>query len=191
MHNKHNQKAGRTPRRSSVREPLTDDQIKGLLVSADREWQGIILTGLDTGARLLDAASLRWSHVDLDKREIHFHVPMSPRPHLVPMHSELHGYYASLTRPTDLETPVFPTCFKCAQEGRGRLASKFRSFQSKAGLKAVGFLSLRMTFIHDMNTRGIPEQLVARLVGHWTWQNRPWPLSTISNVVAQLPCRLP
>jgi len=191
MHNKHKQQTGRTLRRPSERKPLADDQIKALLVAADVEWRGIILTGLNAGARLLDVANLHWSNIDMDSRKIHFDLAKSPWQIVVPMNTELHGYYASLTRPADLATPVFSTCFKYAQEGRGRLAARFRWFQGKAGLKPVGFLSLRKTFVHAMKTRCIPERLVAQFLGHFDWQNMPLPPSTIADAVAHLPRRLP
>jgi integrase len=48
------------------------EQIAELLKLADRDWQGCILLGYTTGARLRDAANMRWSAVDVQNGLIRF-----------------------------------------------------------------------------------------------------------------------
>ena len=49
-----------------VKERFTPEQVGRLVAAADRDWAGMVLFGYGSGARLQDAANLRWSDLDLD-----------------------------------------------------------------------------------------------------------------------------
>src|SRR4029077_5564708 len=54
------------------RRPFTEPELQVLMEAADPEWQSMIRFGLYTGARLSDIATLRWSNVDLQRRDLSF-----------------------------------------------------------------------------------------------------------------------
>lgn len=179
-----------TTKRHIEHKPLTTEQIQALLGIADQEWQGLILLGLDAGARLLDAVNLRWNNVDMERREVRFVVAKRNQLLVLPMTGDLHGYFGSLTRPENPEAPVFPTCFKIAQEYPGTLAARFRKLQVKADLAPVSFHCLRLTFLHSLRGLGVSENLMAQLMGYSDWKHLPAPSDVKAAAVAKLPRRI-
>lgn len=176
---------GREPMRRSM--DLTAQQVQSLLAAADTEWKGMILLGLDTGGRLEDVANMRWRSVDMERREVRYVLRKTNHRLVVPMTADLYGHLASLTRPADPEAPVFPSCFKYAQEGYWKLAARFRRLQVKAGLEPVSFHSLRVTFIVALKRLGVPEDLIVQLVGCSPWWIMPARPKTKAEAVARLP----
>jgi len=177
----------KTQRRQIKRQPLTTKQVEALLGAADQEWRGMILTGLYTGQRLLDIANLRWRDIDLEKGTIRFYFAKQGRPFVCPMVSLLVAHLASLAKPADPEAPVFPSCYKDAQEGPGRLTARFRWLQRKAGLEPVGFYSLRYTFINNLLRIGTPDIVVQQAIGMSDWRHYPVALDAIRKALEKLP----
>ena len=173
--------------RQIERKPLTPDRVKALLAAATPEWRGIILTSLYTGQRLLDIASLRWSSLDLERGTIRFYFAKQGRPFVAPMTSVLLKHFAILEQPADPDAPVFPSCFKAAQEGHGKLAARFRWMQAKAGLDPVGFYSLRLTFIYNLHRVGTSQAVAQQAIGMSDWRYHPVPMGEIRKALERLP----
>jgi integrase len=51
----------------------TRDEIKAIVGALEGRWRPLILTAIFTGLRASELRGLRWSDVDLDRREIHVH----------------------------------------------------------------------------------------------------------------------
>jgi integrase len=166
---------------------LTLQQAQALMAAADNEWKGMILTSLHTGQRMMDIAVLTWNSINLEERTIRFYFAKQGRPFIAPMTEDLYAYYASQARPADQKAPVYPSCFKDAQGGSGRLAARFRWLQRKAGLKPVGFYSLRYTFIYGLRRLGASMPLVQQAIGDADWRYTPVPMAEVRNMLTKLP----
>jgi integrase len=68
------------------------DEIGALLKVASLEWQGVILSGYYTGARLTDITRLSWKNIHLETRRIRFTAKKTGRPAEGPMHPELEEF---------------------------------------------------------------------------------------------------
>lgn len=51
----------------------TRDEVKAIVSALEGKWRPVILTAIFTGLRASELRGLRWSDIDLDKREIHVH----------------------------------------------------------------------------------------------------------------------
>ena len=172
---------------SNANKPLTEKRVNALLNAADPEWQGLILLGLGCGARLLDAANLHWSNLDMWRREVRFDVPKTKRRITLPMTEDVHEYFCSLRRPEDPEAPVFPYCFRMAQDFSPKLSRAFKLLQVNAGLVPVSFNRLRQTFVHLLLSLDVPKDLLAELMGYSDSKHQSATKDAKAAIVARLP----
>jgi len=148
------------------RQPLTLEQIQAVEALADPEFQGIIKIGRRTGHRLADIATLRWRDVDLMRQRIR--IPCRKRSDSIalPIPDDLHDYLSGLTRASNPDSPLFPTCCAMAEQNPTRLSWKFRRMQEKAGLRPWPFQSLRLTFVSEMMGAGVPQVVIRAMMGY-------------------------
>lgn len=175
-------------KQSASRETFTIDQLKHLLESADLEWKGMILLGACTGMRIGDAARLTWKEIDLQNKIIRYQ-PQKTVQHrgLKPLEviilPDLENYLLSLPiKNHKADTPLFPTLFKKKVSGGTGLSQLFVELMHQAGIDretvgrkvkgkgrqffALGFHSLRHTYVSLMANAGISRELRMKLAGH-------------------------
>jgi len=161
---------------------FTPEQITRLLGLADRDWQGLILAGYYTGARLGDLARLTWSAVDLAERSISFTQKKTGARLKVPIHSELEEYLLSGSVPDDGRKPLFPKLYHLRGSGKTGLSSSFRRLMDRAGIDAgvarvkageagrnvslLSFHSLRHSFTSALANAGVSAELRQKITGH-------------------------
>lgn len=172
---------------SSVRRPFTPDEIRRLLAVATDEWRSMILFGLYTGLRISDVAMLRWSNVDLERREIAIVVQKTGKSLNLPIAAPLASHLESMPSSDDPRAPLHPKANSTwEREGRtGRLGNQFADLLVDAGLRKpsvkegrgkgqkarrdaqeLSFHCLRHTAISLMKEAGIPESVVMAIAGH-------------------------
>ena len=174
------------------RRPFTLPELKALLDRiGDSEWRTLVLLGLYTGQRLGDVASLRWSQVDLEQREISFLTKKTGRRVLVPIADPLFkrlGEIQPAVRPSDPLTPELLSLIEGAGGKTSTLSRQFSEILEEAKLRPpraskgheklesrdaqrktvepLSFHSLRHTTVSLMKNAGVSPAIVQDLVGH-------------------------
>lgn len=165
------------------RRAFTVEELRTLLSKAKPEWQGMILVGYYCGFRIHDAASLRWSQIDLDRRLISLrpakearHRKAQKRETLIP--APLREWLR--TRQGIGNAPVFPTLIDQKSGGEFGLSLTFREIIRTAEIKFenvaptwakkafydLGFHSLRHSCVTHAANAGVPEEIRKEHVGH-------------------------
>ena len=172
-------------RADGIRRPFTMAEIERVLAVASDEWRSMVMVGLYTGMRISDVAMLRWSNIDLAKKEITIVVQKTGKRLILPIASRLAEHLNAMPPPNDPRAPLHPKSNGTwEREGRtGRLGNQFAELLTKAGLRApapetkkgqkarreaqeLSFHSLRHTAVSMMKEAGIPESVVMAMVGH-------------------------
>jgi len=171
------------------RQPFNDEQVKALLAVADVEWQGMILFGYHTGARLTDIANLTRTNIEgnvlrfRDKKTSHRKQRASERETKVVMASDLLNYLKSLPIPMNKNAPLFPSLFGKKPGSAGGLSNTFARLMDSAGIdrkqgdrkkgkgrtfNALSFHSLRHTLISRLAKSNASEAVAKAITSHST-----------------------
>jgi integrase len=176
--------------RGEQRRPFTQTQLRALVSHADGEWAGMILFGNHCGMRLSDAAQLTWANIDLAAQTVTYQ-PQKGRRRLSPqstkrrvfLHDELRNYLAQLASTDDPEAPLFPSLYGRRTGSHGGLSTAFVRLMQRAGIgrepgvekegkgrrfNALGFHSLRHTFISNLANHDVPADVRKEIAGHST-----------------------
>lgn len=161
---------------------FTPEQIRKLLSVASPEWQGLILAGYFTGARLSDLVRLTWGAIDLADRSISFTQKKTGAKIKVPIHPELLDYLLSGSVPDDESRPLFPSLSVMSAAGRTGLSTRFKQLMARAqidggiararsgkggrSVSALSFHSLRHSFTSALANAGVPAEVRQKLTGH-------------------------
>jgi len=173
---------------SEERLPFSKEQVTDLLRVADNEWRGMILLGYQTGIRLSDAANLTWANVDLLNRILVFRarktagrIRSGQKDSVVYMHPDLMTHFESLPASDDPNAPIFPSLYRRTPGSQGGLSNAFGRLMGLAGIrtplgpekrgkgrqfKALGFHSLRHSFISRLANSEVPADVRKQIVGH-------------------------
>jgi len=172
---------------SHTRRPFTRDQVTKMLDVTDQEWRGLVLVGLCTGFRLGNAAQLRWSDIDFERRTIVITPKKRKRgttPRLLenPLLPDLEDHLRSLPRPSEAEAPLFPNLSRVEIGGNKGLSQRFGELLEQAGVrgpvhakekpgkgrnfKELTFHSLRHSYISWMANEGVSKEVRKKLAGH-------------------------
>jgi integrase len=168
--------------------PFTDDQIRDLLRVADADWRGMVLVGCHTGMRLHDAANLTWQNVDLTGCTLTFRDEKTSnrkargkKDTVIVLHDDLIAYLESLPTNDDPHAPLFPSLFGKPSGSHGGLSNGFNRLMAKGEIRlplgkekngrgrrfrALGFHSLRHTFISKLANADISADVRKEMTGH-------------------------
>lgn len=166
-----------------TRRELTVDELRRVCGSVTGEMRLLFAVGIYTGLRLGDAALLDWGSVDLTRRMIKV-VPRKTarhahgKPVVIPIHAAL----AALLAETPAEARrgyVMPETADAYQREPSILTNRIQSHFRSCGIvtaasqgkgrkaqTAVGFHSLRHTFVSLAANAGVPLAHVQSIVGH-------------------------
>jgi integrase len=156
---------------------------------AGGEWRGLVLTGLYTGQRLGDVATLTWQQVDLHKRQVSFVTSKTGKRLSFFMAKPLVDCLTSLPSSDQPDSYVFPKAATMAEKHTGTISTKFYDeILAPAGLVKVrpkteakpggkgrdarrqtselSFHSLRHTFTTWLKSAGASNALAQMIVGH-------------------------
>jgi integrase len=134
----------------------------------------VILTALRTGMRHGELAGLQWPSIDWQNRTITVRHSRCART------GKLESPKSNRERHIPMDIDVYETLFKRKQStgfvfldsGRSfapkRLLGEFQEVRYKAGLRHLGWHTLRHTFASHLAMRGAPLHVVQKLLGHST-----------------------
>ena len=168
---------------AATRRAFTLAELRAILKAADEDWQGMILLGYYCGFRIQDAASLRWSDLDLERRVIMLRPAKERRDRSAhkketTMLPELREWLEP--RRGVGNAPLFPTLAGRRSGGAFGLSLTFRDLMRKAEVKfsnvapagatkaffVLGFHALRHSHISIAANAGVPEEIRRDHVGH-------------------------
>jgi integrase len=154
---------------------LSADECTLLLSHADGMIREMILTGLRTGMRHGELAGLQWSSIDWENRNItvrhsrcprtgELRSPKSNRERSIPMDADL---YEMLFRRKKSTGYVFTNDTGQSWPAHQMLHA-LRDLRYKAGLRPMGWHTLRHTFASHLAMKGAPLHAIQALLGHST-----------------------
>jgi integrase len=115
----------------SVRDTFTPEQVAELLRHADSDWQGCILLGYTTGARLQDTANLRWSDLDIATGVLSFTQRKTGQRTVVGLHDDVLEWVTAREPGDNPQSSLFPTL--CERKA-ANLSTEFTTIMSRAGI---------------------------------------------------------
>jgi integrase len=176
--------------RPQERRPFTDDELRAILAVADTEWRGMTLCGLYHGLRLGDVASLCWTNVVLEARELRFKTEKANREMVIPIAEPFYRYLLEIAG-DDARGPLFPRA--CALRQRkvatSALSNQFYRLMTEAGVVekrtnkkkktglgrsgrresgGLGFHCLRHTATTLLKRAGASDVVAREIIGHDT-----------------------
>jgi integrase len=114
---------------------FTPGQVARLVKAAkDTDWEGAILIGYGTGARLQDVTNLRWSCVDSDNGILTFQERKGDKRVVVGLHPDVEDWIARQPPTDDPEACLFPTLANRSGAGRNGLSKAFERIMERAGV---------------------------------------------------------
>lgn len=155
---------------------LKFDEAEQLATKAEPgRWQQMIRLVLNTGLRIGEVAGLRWEDVDLKagriivRRRVYrgdLDLPKNGKAREVPLNETVKATLSSIMRRLDCPY-VFPQ-----KDGRfirnphDACSEAIRRNATLAGLRRIGWHTLRHTFASHLVMRGVPLRTVQELLGH-------------------------
>lgn len=150
---------------------LTPLEAEHLIATADREpWRGMLKLALHTGLRLGELVALRWSDVDLERRQLCVRrtemrgvetSPKNNRLRYVPLSTELH---AQLLRCARSDGRVFTN--RGREVTHSAASNALARLCKKAALRHIGWHVLRHTFASHLVSENVPLVAVQAFLGH-------------------------
>ena len=118
------------------RDTFSPSMVAALLEAArGTDWAGAVLVGYTTGARLQDAANLRWTSVDTENGVLCFTAQKTGKRSLIGLHDDLHNWIVNQSVPDDPDSFVFPTLANRPSGGPKGLCVEFSNLMRKAKLE--------------------------------------------------------
>ena len=160
---------------------LTENEAVQLLESCrkarNKKFYFYILTLLHTGMRASEAAGLRWSQVDVEKRVIFLPDTKNKDPRWVPLTNELAGELAAMRESTKgqdenlvfLQDEQLQTLRAKARPGI-KFREAFNAAKKRAGLNDIHLHDLRHTAASHLIMSGVDIRTLADILGHRTLQ---------------------
>jgi integrase len=143
---------------------LSREEGDALLEACSPEVGPVVVTALNTGARLGEILALDWDHVDMARRQLRVVDSKNNETRVVPINDVL---YNTLIKLNAKEGKVF-------KSGRGEpyrsVRTAFEKGVRKAGIKDFTFHDLRHTFASWLAMEGVPMSTIGKLLGHKTPQ---------------------
>jgi integrase len=124
---RYNPIAGTSPEKGETlhKETFRPEQIAALLKVADPEWRGAILFAYNTGARLEDVATLKWSNLDVANSIVVFKEQKTAQRAVIGLHPDFLAWLAARETPEDPQAYVFPTLATKPIKGKHGLSNLF------------------------------------------------------------------
>lgn len=161
---------------------LSEDEADALLAALKPSWRHMALIALRTGLRAGELRGLQWGDVDLARRVLVVRCtdpgarlleatsPKSGADRTVPLSPDAIAAFLALRGDTTPPADAKVWAGKLARVGRGRSESggwhAITTAAARAGLKGVGWHTLRHTYASWLVMRGVPLRVVQQYMGH-------------------------
>ena len=115
--------------------------VKLIHVARGTDWEGAILFGYTTGARLQDVCNLRWSSIDPAEGVVVFRQRKTSRRYkpdaqtIVAIHPDFGNWLLKVQRPQEGDSFVFPTLAERSGAGQHGLTNQFNALVRRAGIE--------------------------------------------------------
>lgn len=165
------------------RRELTIDELRRVADAAEGETRLLLAVGIYTGLRLGDAATLRWSEVDLGQGEIRRVPNKTARrsghaPVVIPVHPSLAGMLLDVA-PDARKGYVMPGMAEVYGRDPSAITKRLQALFRSCGIEThgdkhpagkasveVGFHSMRHSFVSMCRAANVPLSVVESIVGH-------------------------
>lgn len=164
------------------RVPFTNDEVAALIKNSEGDWQGMIILAATTGLRLMDAAKLRWSNLDLKAKLIRVRTAKTGARLELPIHPRFSKWLKAQTRGIGA-APVFPSLADKGGPGKSGLSMSFKRLMDRAGIAAgvarqadekgrgrstsqKSFHSLRHFAATQLAAAGVRAEIARQITGH-------------------------
>jgi integrase len=175
------------PAAAERKDTFTPEQVTALVQTAKGDWRGLIMVAFYSGARLGDAANLRWKNIDLlsEIPTIRYRPRKGAKGDVIAaIHPALADYLLTLPAPATDDAYLFPSL---AARPISPLSKYFRHLMERARIQqrvirerrtngesrtsgrsvnALSFHSLRHSFASLLAAANVREELRMLLVGH-------------------------
>jgi integrase len=157
-------------------------QVVALLRVADPDWQGAILFAYGTGARLGDAANLKWSSLDVANGVVTFQERKTGRAAVLGLHPDFLDWVAERAVPDEPESYVFPSLAGRPLNSSRGLSNTFVRLLDAAGIekrllrqandgkgravRALTFHSFRHTAASNVFNQAALKEITRRVSNH-------------------------
>jgi integrase/recombinase XerC len=165
------------------RRTFTPEEVAKLArASHGTDWQGAILFAYTSGARLQDAANLRWDSIDLENRVVVFHQRKTARQSVIAVHPDFENWLLQVIVPDDPQSFVFPSLANRTTGGKRGLSNEFSNLVKRAGIdaglireahgthgrsrKGLSFHSLRHGAASSIFNASVVREAARRVTGH-------------------------
>ncbi len=164
------------------RRELTIEELRNVCSQAKGDMRLLLALGLYTGLRLGDSCTLHWGEVDMARRKIvrtPSKIARNPgaRPVSIAIHPELFALLAE-TPPAKRRGPLLPQIAASYARHSGHVCERIQAHFTACGVEtagrkvgirnsvAVGFHSLRHSFVSLCRAADVPLSVVEAIVGH-------------------------
>jgi len=164
------------------RDTFTPDQVVRLVDAASGDWAGAILFSWTSGARLQDAANLRWSSLDLEHGIVTFRQRKTGREIIIGLHPDFEDWISRAPTPDKSQEFVFPTLAGKPSNSSIGLSAQFDAVMRLAGvegrliragntgkgrsLRGLSFHSFRHSAASAIFNGAALKEIASRVTGH-------------------------
>ena len=168
--------------------PFDSDQVRSLIRHADNEWRGMILFGFHAGLRLSDCAGLTWANIDTVRHTVTFRAKKTAarkksaeKETTVALHRDIVSYLDALATNDNPIAPLFPSLHGKPPGSYGGLSNAFNRLMQVSQIRvpvgvkkegkgrqfrALGFHSLRHSFVSRLANAEVSADVRKKIVGH-------------------------
>jgi integrase len=166
----------------SVRDTFSPEQVAALLRNADSDWQGAILLGFTTGARMQDIANLTWGAVDIASGVLSFTQRKTGRRSVVGLHPDVLEWISAREVSDDPSSFLLPSLAGRSGAGRNGLSRAFESIMRRAevqgrlirerkgkkgrSLRGLSFHSFRHSAASAVFSQAALKEITRRVTAH-------------------------
>jgi integrase len=165
------------------RDTFTPEQVVKLVEAArGSDWAGAILFAWTSGARLLDAANLRWASLDLEHGIVTFRQRKTGKEVIIGLHEDFADWIARAPTPPKSQEFVFPTLAGKPSNSSIGLSAQFDAIMKRAGvegrlirigndgkgrsLRGLSFHSFRHSAASAVFNGAALKEITSRVTGH-------------------------
>src|SRR5713101_2186089 len=130
----------------------------------------VLTFGYFTGAREGEILSLRWDHVDLERRTVYLEPgsTKNDQPRTIPLAGELFGALKIQQATRQSRFPVCDYVFHRKGQPIGNFQRAWKSACKRAGVSGRLFHDLRRSAVRNFVRAGVPERVAMAISGHKT-----------------------